>query len=185
MSRGSNCSFVNNNLTSNEASFGGGIAVESHDDSGFAENITFYNNTLLYNHAYNGGGVVVQADQVNFTDNVISNNTADVTGGAFWIVGDDVYIENLTSDYNTALNGGSCAIHCDDVIVKNSTFTGNQENLEGLVELYIYMEQLVQISKLISTTTLLKTVLPSTQKIQLEYISMTQISWKTKLTPIY
>ena len=126
MSRGSNCSFVNNNLTSNEAYFGGGIAVESHDDSGFAENITFYNNTLLYNHAYNGGGVVVQADQVNFTDNVISNNTADVTGGAFWIVGDDVYIENLTSDYNTALNGGSCAIHCDDVIIKNSTFTGNQ-----------------------------------------------------------
>ena len=130
MSRGSNCSFVNNNLTSNEAYFGGGIAVESHDDSGFAENITFYNNTLLYNHAYNGGGVVVQADQVNFTDNVISNNTADVTGGAFWIVGDDVYIENLTSDYNTALNGGSCAIHCDDVIVKNSTFTGNQALVE-------------------------------------------------------
>ena len=127
MSRGSNCSFINNNITSNDAFMGGGIAVESHDESGFAENITFLNNTLLYNDAYAGGGVLVQADKVNFTDNVISNNTATTTGGAFYVVGDELYIDNLTSDYNTALNGGSCAIYsCDGLIVKNSTFTGNQ-----------------------------------------------------------
>ena len=131
MSRGSDGAFVNNTLTGNFAFMGGGIAVESSDDSGFAENITFFNNTLLENQAYAGGGVLVQADEVNFTDNEISSNTALTTGGAFFVVGNDLYIDNLTSDYNTALNGGSCAIYsCDNLIIKNSSFTGNQALVE-------------------------------------------------------
>ncbi|AMD17336.1 hypothetical protein TL18_04430 [Methanobrevibacter sp. YE315] len=106
---GHECDFINNTISSNEASsFGGGIYV-------IGNNCTFSDNRISDNDANFGGGASVFGQDTNFTNNNFTFNEAHTSGGAAYVSGEDgdeiTYFtnNNISSNHAGSNGGGICA----------------------------------------------------------------------------
>ena len=102
-----------------------GGAVNIHDGS----TASFDNIKFDGNKASSDGGAIYTRGVLNMTNCIISNNSADDTGGAIYVTDDGAFdLDGVTITMNTAKDdGGAIRAHLDDTsYIKNSAITKNK-----------------------------------------------------------
>lgn len=130
-----NCLIYNNSAVE----YGGGIFCQGGRLYTSSSDVQFINNIISNNSAKRGGGMFINDGNINprinyFVNNIICNNSASVYGGGLYC--DNIMSVNNTITNNTANYGGG--IYCTDGTLKiyNSILWGNRAN-DSYNQLYI------------------------------------------------
>lgn len=118
---------TSNDLLGNDATWGGGMAVDQSD-------ATLDANTLLHNIATMGGGIYLWPGRtVTLSDNDVISNTATTEGGGLYVHGSlSARLSANTIVSNTASqHGGGLCVHGADISLENDDVSANRAGMAG------------------------------------------------------